>query len=110
MKLPSIRQFVFLCRNVLHQQLQIVASNKKGWIEKCEKIRNFIEENKTITYQFRYPQSPLNSDEKDKRKIKFKPDNDSVSIFFSERYPFPNKYINDNYDEDKEKEEYSELY
>lgn len=26
----------------------IVASNKKGWIEKCEKIRNFIEENKTI--------------------------------------------------------------
>ena len=26
----------------------IVASNKKGWIEKCEKIRQFIEENKTI--------------------------------------------------------------
>ena len=64
-----------------------------------------LEENKIITYQFHYPKSPLNANEKDKREIKFQLDNNNVSIYFSERYPFPNKYINDNYDEDKEKEE-----
>ena len=65
-----------------------------------------LEENKAITYQFHYPKSPLNANEKDKREIKFQLDNNNVSIYFSERYPFPNKYINDKHDEDKaEKEE-----
>lgn len=66
-------------------------------ITKIEKMVFDLGKNEIVTFAFNYSIEEENhgGGKSEENMIKFFFDNDDIFVYFSEKYPFPNKYIND---------------